>query len=1475
MGKTTPRNFDDLTATNFGLWFEPMEAWLKANELYDYVTGEEEEPTFADEKNPTNAEKKDMKAWRRGRDRCAGEIFLSITESQRAHVRKVKDDPEEMWNILKDVHQQKRAGNRFNALEALLSIRLEDGESLSTLLGRVSNAREELKALRPLPREVKTESGTTETVVYGIDDLDDELEAMALIRSLPTEYDNFVSSLLLLNDMSITSLQAAFQNEESQRGASAQRAANASATAAMVAAAALAATPTPSMKCDFCGRTSHVEKDCWDKQNAQKAARERANTPKNQRRNNSKGGSASTAQTETASLASVSPLSTPASENWNTDTGASSHMTSHRHWFQTYSKHVVPIQLADHSIIYSAGIGTIKFQPAEGGETITLNAVLHVPSIRNNLFSLFGLSFEGYLITIEGRLVHFIKDGTTRFTASVTDRKIGYLNGRTVKMESALVASQSTCPHDLELWHRRLGHADVQTVARMHSKGLVKGLLITSNAKPDPICEPCLNGKQHRHSIPRNPVSLRTRPLALIHSDLKGPMPTASHRGSKYWITFICDAMQFWAVDFLRSKSDAFDAFVRFKAYAENFHGLKIQAFRDDKGGEYIGAKFIKLCADEGIERQHTEPDEPHQNGVAERANRTIAEGAASLLSEAKLPPMFWEFAVSSFVHVRNRTPTSRLPDTTPHERRTGSKPDIGYFRVFGCFAYVLINKKKRKALQPHTLKCIFIGYEPGTKAYRFWDPKNRRMLISSHVTFDERHMAGNQRDLVNPFEHILPFSPSEPVVVPSSTKQSSVDDIEDTESEIDDSVPDPAPPAAPPRTMSPDTSPLSSAPSTPPTSSTVLPEPVIPPMSDIRATHEPRFNDQGLIEPLPGYGRGARRTAGTHQPWNYEEPDDTADIAEVLTKDIPRDSNDYALNDYSIHLDTLPILESAAHATSTVEYLSEDEVMEYCFQVALETALSARTGHDNEPRTLKEALLRSPAEAAAWKEAAAQELQSLIAHGVFELVERPPGSKAIGSRWVFKVKRNADGTIERYKARLVAQGFSQRPGQEYSETFAPTPKWAALRAVLALGALEDLELWSVDISSAFLHGDLAETIFMEQPEGFIEKDKGWVWRLLKSLYGLKQAGREWHKKLHRVLTELMGFTQVKCEHSIWVYTKDTTRIIIPVFIDDMTIAAQNTKDVTRVISELRKHFKLRDLGPTSFLLGVEVKRDRETRALTLSQRQYTLDILSRANMSDCNPVATPLDPNVILSSSDCPSTPEEWEGMSKIPYLNTLGAVAYLAIATRPDISYAVGVLSRFSHNPGKPHWEALKRLLRYLKGTIDFGIQYQPLSPATQERFTTFSDADHMGNPDNRRSTGGYVVKMGTGAISWSSRLQPFATLSTTEAEYISSVSAGQEILWLRNLFTELGYKATGPSTLFIDNQAALSVAKNPQHHGRVKHLDLRYYWLRDEVEKGTIIVRHLRTDDMPADILTKSLQRPKLIHMRSLLGVTDLSN
>ena len=1109
-------------------------------------------------------------------------------------------------------------------------------------------------------------------------------------------------------------------------------------------------------------------------------------------------------------------------------------------------------------------IGGVPAQP------VVFHDVLHVPDLGSNLLAVFFLTrVKGYRISIENDQVMFYRLNDLHFTATVTSNNTGYLNGHVVVPHPQSANAVSTCPLDLTLWHRRYSHLNFADLKHMHDTKSVTGMVIQSRTPPDPICEPCIFGKQHHHNIPKSTTHRRTSLLALVHTDLKGPLPVQSPEGWKYWQPFVDDKSRWKAIAFLKQKSEALQAFKQYKAYAENKLGCKLLVERDDKGGEFISKEFNEFCANEGILRQHTEPNEPHQNGVAEHANKEIAAGATTLLVQAKLPPSFWPFAVSTFVHTSNRAPTSALNGDTPYFHWKGRKPDISYFRVFGCLAYVLIRQEKRKALQPRSKKCIFIGYPDGVKAWRFWDPVDKKVIISSHAIFDERCFPGNSTIAINLIDPLEESTPPPPPPPPPSLVVLHQGGDEDDNDEAPDEPELPAPvPGVPPAAPVPNPGP---APAAPPPPRRINPPRSSRPQGSLNERHLEKQNST-LPPPPPARSSSPSPAASSPDPLRMSTPPPGPSENPPLSPSVKSDSEDELLLKDSSADSELEYAEDALAAGlgylfgDQTDYLTLDQAVAYALTSgdhALKTS-----NHDGEPNSYHEAMQRPPEERAHWHKAASEEIQALIENGTFELVQLPPGRKAIGSRWVFKVKRNADGSIERYKGRLVAQGFSQRPGFDFTETFAPTPKWAALRAILALAALEDLHLESVDISSAFLNGTLEEEVYMRQPEGFVEKGKDWVWRLLKSLYGLKQAGRCWHKKLNEVL-EVMGFKRIVCEHSIWIYGKGDTRIIIPVFIDDMTIAGKSLEDVNQVKEQLKSHFKLRDLGPTTWLLGVEIIRNHSEHSLSLSQRQYTISLLERFNMSDCNPVSTPIDPGLKLSASMSPSTAKDIEEMHSIPYLQAVGSLMYLATATRPDIAYAVGVLARFNKNPGMQHWKAVKHLFRYLKGTLDYKLTYAP-DPNSTELFTTYTDADHGGNPDNGRSTGGYVVKMGTGAISWSSKLQGIVALSTTEAEYVASTSAGQEILWLHNLFHELGYTFSTPSTLHIDNRSALSVAKNPEHHGRMKHLDLRFYWLRDEVEKGHINLVHLRTDDMVADILTKALGRMKVLEMVKMLGL-----
>ena len=350
-----------------------------------------------------------------------------------------------------------------------------------------------------------------------------------------------------------------------------------------------------------------------------------------------------------------------------------------------------------------------------------------------------------------------------------------------------------------------------------------------------------------------------------------------------------------------------------------------------------------------------------------------------------------------------------------------------------------------------------------------------------------------------------------------------------------------------------------------------------------------------------------------------------------------------------------------------------------------------------------------------------------------------------------------------------------------------------------------------------------------------------------------------------------MGYKRLESDRSLYVYQNGTTHIIIPIFIDDITIACKHQADIDQLVAELKKHFELRDIGQTSWLLGIAIKQDLAAGTVSLSQKLYIEDTLKRFGMENCNSVKTPIDYNHSLSKDECPSTLSEVSEIADKPYLSLIGALRYLADGTRPDIAYAVGVLARFASNPGIAHWTAAQRVLRYLQGTKHYGLVYRQQDAS--EPFVTYSDADLGGDKSSGKSTTGYTVLMCGAAISWQSKLQPVVAKSTTEAEFVAASTTGNEIMWVRNVLKELGFEVTCTSSLFIDNQSSVQVAKNPEHHGRMKHLDLAFYWLRDMVEKKTILPIHISTQDNPADLLIKALKPIKFEGFRDDCGLKDV--
>ncbi|PNX93258.1 histone deacetylase, partial [Trifolium pratense] len=493
------------------------------------------------------------------------------------------------------------------------------------------------------------------------------------------------------------------------------------------------------------------------------------------------------------------------------------------------------------------------------------------------------------------------------------------------------------------------------------------------------------------------------------------------------------------------------------------------------------------------------------------------------------------------------------------------------------------------------------------------------------------------------------------------------------------------------------------------------------------------------------------------------------------------------------------------------------------------------------EPTTVKSALSNPR-----WLQAMQSELKALTDNNTWSLVPLPPHKRAIGCKWVFRVKENPDGTINKYKARLVAKGFLQTPGFDFTETFSPVVKPVTVRIILTLAVTYKWSVKQIDINNAFLNGLLQEEVYMTQPTGFESSDKSLVCKLHKSLYGLKQAPRAWYERLTQTLVQ-MGFSASKCDPSLLVHHQQGACTYVLIYVDDILITGSSSQLIEDLIHKLNIQFALKQLGEIDYFLGIEVHH-MSSGALLLNQSKYIKDLLVKTNMDNCKPIGSPMVSTCRLSKfgTDALSDPSL--------YRSTVGALQY-ATLTRPDIAFSVNKVCQYMAHPLESHWKAVKRILRYLQGTISHGLLLSPSSSSPPFSLRAYSDADWATDQDDRRSTSGSCIYFGSNLVSWGSKKQPLVARSSTEAEYRSMANTTAELLWIQSLLKEL-HVPYHPPTLLCDNLSAVSLAHNPILHSRTKHIELDIHFVREKVLSKQLQVLHVPASDQLADPLTKPL-------------------
>ena len=510
----------------------------------------------------------------------------------------------------------------------------------------------------------------------------------------------------------------------------------------------------------------------------------------------------------------------------------------------------------------------------------------------------------------------------------------------------------------------------------------------------------------------------------------------------------------------------------------------------------------------------------------------------------------------------------------------------------------------------------------------------------------------------------------------------------------------------------------------------------------------------------------------------------------------------------------------------------------------------------DTEPITYAEA-----AKDAGWIAAMEEEIQSLKDQGTWTLIPRdqvPSGSRIMGNKWAFKIKRDSSGVAIRKKARLVIKGFMQRKGLEFTEVFAPVITHPSIRLLMIMGITNDLVTFQLDVKSAFLYGQVDQDIYMEQPEGY-SGTSNMVCKLEKALYGLKQGARMWHLDITATLKSV-GFVNLVNDNGIFMHAD--RGLILGIWVDDIIGLARSRADHAWLVEKLKSKYTLTEMNEVKFVLGLDISRNKNS--IRISQEGYVSGKIATFGQGESRPVHTP----AVMGQEDEAGGSKE---AGEVPYRELIGGLMYAMVCTRPDIAHSVSALSRHLDAPKAQHWEAGKRVLKYLNTTADYGIEYVRDPSWT---LTMYVDSNDGSAKSYSGATFGFVILLAGGPISWKSRKLKQATLSSAESEFMALTDAVQELLWIRDLLEELGIKHSGPTTVYEDNQACIQVAKNLGNTGRMKHLGRRVQFVRDAITNGQIALEYCPTEKMIADIFTKPLVRSTFEKHRDGMGIKSRS-
>jgi hypothetical protein len=926
------------------------------------------------------------------------------------------------------------------------------------------------------------------------------------------------------------------------------------------------------------------------------------------------------------------------------------------------------------------------------------------------------------------------------------------------------------------------------------------------------VCDVCHFSRQRK--LPYNVSTNKAHvPFELIHFDIWGPIATKSIHNHVFFLTAVDDYSRFTWITLMKHKSETRQHVIDFIKMIEVQHKSHVKIVRSDNGVEFLMPQFY---SSKGILHQTSCVETPEQNGRVERKHQHLLNVGRALLFQANLPKTFWSYAVQHATYIINRIPSAILKNKSPYELLHNEKPQIEHLKVFGSLAYASTLLAHRGKLDPRARKCIFLGYKQGVKGTILYDLHSKSIILSRNVTHHDHILPYKLTSNQPPWEYHTDSLP-EPATSP----------IIDHSSDTTITSPFPAQPLQ--------TDPISD---TTPTSSSPTQHLHSNPILD---SHTPLSTDTNIPHPtLP--------TSSSEDCLDSTIPTPTLPSTSqrpARDRHLPSYLSDYVCN----HSDTSSVNSSSGSLYPISHYHS------FAHLSSLHHAYTVSLTHNTEPNTYSKACKHE-----CWQRAMNDELEALAKTGTWEIVDLPPHTKPIGSKWVYKIKHKADGSIERYKARLVAKGYNQIEGLDFFDTFSPVAKLTTVRLLLAVASIQNWHLHQLNVNNAFLHGDLKEDVYMSIPDGVHTSNPNQVCKLLKSLYGLKQASRKWYEKLTSLLVA-EGYIQSTADHSLFTITSGSNFTALLVYVDNIILAGNCLTEIDRIKLILDSHFKIKDLGSLKYFLGLEVAQSRE--GITISQRKYCLDLLKDSGLLGSKPSSTPLDPAVKLHNDDS----KPYADISQ--YRRLIGKLLYLT-NTRPDICFATQQLSQFLSKPTINHYNAACRVIRYLKHNPGRGLLFPRNSDL---QILGFTDADWAGCLDTRKSTTGYCFFIGSSLVSWKAKKQTTVSRSSSEAEYRALSSATCELIWLLYLMKDLKVPCSKPPVIYCDSQSALHIASNPVFHERTKHLEIDCHLVREKLQQGLLRLLPISTEDQLADCLTKPLGAAKFNGFIGKLGLIDI--